>query len=254
MALTYTGDYESPFPAKVSSSNVRAIVAMPSNPGMKAGSQSTPKFKGAKGSQRPLTPLANICFNKADPELAPSYAKAFRQWVADSDELNTVLDFEASLLAHAKLYALADYMLLPALQAQVFQCLRILLMFIKFKFPRFLRNPASIANTPVVGNIITLVRYVYANTTKSESEEEPFRKLIINFIALNYDQFEDQGGEVLRFIEQGGDCLVDVYDKVRRNEITLKNELFEAKQELRNARVELRNANDRIRELQEASG
>lgn len=229
----YTGDYESPFPAEVSSSNVRAIVApVPSNPGVKAGSQSTPKFKGAKSSQRLFTPLVNICFNKADSELAPSYAKAFMQWAADSDELNIVFDFEASLLAHAKLYALADYVLLPALQAQIFYRLRDLLLFItapSVKFPRFTCEPTSIANTPVVGNIITLVRYVYANTTKSETEEEPLRKLITNFIALIYDQFEDQGGEILRFIEQGGDCLVDVYDKVRRNEITLKNELFETK-------------------------
>lgn len=47
---------------------------------------------------------------------------------------------------------------------------------------------------------------------------------------------------------------MDIYDKMRRNEITLKNELFETRQKLRNARVKLRNANDRIRELQEASG
>lgn len=200
-----TGGYESPFPAEVSSSNVRAIVApVPSNPGVKAGSQSTPKFKGAKSSQRLFTPLVNICFNKADPELAPSYAKAFMQWVVDSDELNIVFDFEASLLAHAKLYALADYVLLPALQAQAFYRLRILLLFITAPsviFPRFTWDPTSIANTPVVGNIITLVRYVYTNTTKSESEEEPLRELITTFIALNYDQFENQRGEILRFIE-----------------------------------------------------
>ena len=62
-----------------------------------------------------------------------------------------------------------------------------------------------IANTPVISIILTLVQYVYATTTRLESEEEPLRNLISTFIALNYDHIQDKGGEVSRFMEQGGD-------------------------------------------------
>ena len=77
----------------------------------------------------------------------------------------------------------------------------------------------------MISIILTLVQYVYATTTRLESEEEPLRKLISTFIALNYDQFRDKGGEVLRFMEQGGDFQGGLYDKVRRYEVALRAEL-----------------------------
>lgn len=73
---------------------------------------------------------------------------------------------------------------------------------------------------------------MYANTTKLESEEEPLRELISTFIALHYDQFGNEEGEVLRFMEQGGDLPGDVHDKVRRNELAFKEELKAVKKDL----------------------
>ena len=183
--------------------------------------------------------LAKIAFNKAEPEITPSNAEAFKQWAAKFPQSPCVLNFEAALLTHARLYALADYILLPALQAQVFQRLKALFLFISA--PTYTSSSGvltfslPLANTPVIGNIITLIRYVYANTTRLENEDEPLRELISTFIALYYDQFDDEGGEVLEFMAHGGDFQGDVHDKVRRNEIALKKEVALLKKKLKEA-------------------
>ena len=231
----YSGDYESPYPTKVPQPGAEVLevpvpeTSVPSNSNAKEGSQSTPKSESAKGSQRPLIPLAKYPFNETDPELRPCDAEAFKQWVLKFPHSPCVLDFQASLLTHAKLYALADYMLLPTLKAQSFQRLKALLLFISAPTYSSAANTATLSlpvtNTPVIGNIVALVRYVYANTTRLESEDEPLRGLISTFIALHYDQFDDEGGEVSELVKQGGDFVVDLHDKVRRNVIALKQEV-----------------------------
>lgn len=236
----YTGDYQSPFPAEAQAKAENLEVpaqntSLHPNP----DANESPKDASAKGSQRPLMSLANIPFNKADPELGLSNAEAFKLWAAKFPQSSCVLDFEAALLTHAKLYALADYMLLPALQAQIFQRLKALFLFISAPAYTSSSGAATLSlplgNTPVIGNIITLIQYVYANTTRLESEDEPLRELISTFIALHYDQFDDEGGEVLEFMAQGGEFQGDVHDKVRRNEITLKNEIEVLKTRLEEA-------------------
>lgn len=236
----WTGDYESPIPTETAKPDANSSeidvpkTSVPPSPDEKEP-QSTRK-KSAKGSQQPLTPLETLAFSKAYPERAPSHAEALTQWAAYFKQSSCVLNFEATLLAHAKLYALADYMLLPALQAHVFQRLRAVLIFIvRPTYPHAVfmeRNSLPIANTQVIDNIIALIQYVYANTTQLESEEEPLRELISTFLALHYDQFVDKGGQVLRFMEQGEDFQGDVHDKVRRNEVSLKKELMAVKEEL----------------------
>lgn len=248
----YTGDYESPFPAEAPQPKAENLevpaqnTSVHPNPDAKVP-QSSPKNESAKGSQRPLMSLADIPFNKAEPELRPSNAEAFKQWASKYPHSPCVLNFEAALLTHARLYALADYMLLPALQAQIFQRLKALFSFISTAAYTSSSGVATLslplANTPVIGNIITLIQYVYANTTRLESEDEPLRELISTFVALHYDQFDDEGGEVLEFMAQGGDFQGDVHDKVRRNEIALKKENALLKKKLKEV-------NNAIKELQ----
>ena len=244
----YTGDYESPYPAEAPRSDAGLPgcfpeTSMPYNPDVRGIPPVIPQSESPKSSRRPLTPIANISFNKADPEVKSSNAEAFKQWAAKSSKKLCVLDFEAALLTHAKLYALADYMLLPTLQAQVFQRLKALLVFISaphtLSYLSFPSPSEPIANTPVIGNILTLVRYVYGNTIGLESEKEPLRNLISTFIALHYDQFDDEGGEVVRFMEQGGDFQADLHDKLRRNEMALKAEVQALKKKLREAHKEI---------------
>lgn len=259
----YTGDYDSPFPTEVPQPGAEgqdshvpesliptevpqpgaeggespvSEISVPSTSSGEENNQSTPKHASVKRS-RSLMALASITFNKADPELRPSHAEAFDQWATKFLDRSRALDFEAALLAHAKLYALADYMLLPTLQAQIFQRFRNLLFFI-CSGVTVLRLP--LANTPVIGNLITLIRYVYANVTRLESEKEPLQDLISTFIALHYDHFDDKGGEVLQFMKQGGDFQRDLHEKVRRNEIALKEEVLSLKEQLRDARNSIR--------------
>ncbi|CAF9935201.1 hypothetical protein IMSHALPRED_010136 [Imshaugia aleurites] len=256
----YTGDYESPFPAKTSQPQTEVMkieipkISMSSIPDVKkiapctfdfgnGGKKfgTTPKeSESAKGSKRPPTPLANIYFKKADPEIVTFRSEAFKQWAAKFTETPCDLNFEATLLAHAKLYALADYMLLPTLQAQAFQRLKDLLGFISAKVYTPPSHPGVLVfrDPAVVDDILTLVRYVYANTTGLESEEEPLRKLVSTFVAQNYDQFEDDKGEVLKLMGQGGDFPGDLHNKVRRNELALNEEVKALEEKMRrNERV-----------------
>ena len=84
LELLYTGDYESPCPAgdpqpEAKASEVRGPeTSVPSSRDVEAP-RSTPKSENAKGSQRPLIPLADNSSSKTDPELAPSNAEAFKQ-------------------------------------------------------------------------------------------------------------------------------------------------------------------------------
>lgn len=246
----YTGDYESPYPTEVPLPGAESLevlvpeTSIPSNENTKEKPQSTSKSESASGSRRPLPLFANMHFNKIDADLRPSNAEAFKQWAVEREDAGRWqgkeydkgdLDFEVALLAHAKLYAFADYMLLPALQAHAFERLRALL--------HFIREPTGTSDTGLtllsppledmrlIGNIITLVQYVYANTAKLESEEEPLRELTSTFIAPNYvpyaDLREDKGKmfeKALGSMEQSEDIREDVNDKVRRNEFAMKRE------------------------------
>lgn len=230
----YTGDYESTLPtAEAARSKAQALQARVSEgttPFMWTDERPTITLKEAESrSKAPLTCLKDIRFNNDEPKVAPSHAETFELWAATHRQDHVILDCEATLFAHAKLYALADYMLLPALQAQVFQRLKAVLIFISPSAdifnPDFESASAHMAKLPAVRHIITLGEYVYANTTRTESEEEPLRKLISTFIALNYDQFDDDAGVVQAFLEQGGEFQDDVHDKVRRTLFGLKERL-----------------------------
>ena len=221
----YTADYESPYPVEAPQSKAQVpetgaqetkvaseqVVGLPSiAPG---------KTESAKGSL--MIYLQDVHFNKAGPKPAPSHAEAFTEWATKFKAAPKSLIFEATLLAHAKLYALADYMLLPDLQAQVFQRLKAVLLMTSgpSQFPGL---GLPIPNEPVIGDIIKLIRYVYENTTKLESVEEPLRELISTFVAFNYDQFRDEGRVVRKFMEEGGEFHGDVYVKVARLQLALK--------------------------------
>lgn len=224
----YTGDYQCPYPAEVPQSVLEDLkIRIPETP--MPSKEREKCFKPApKGLVFPrrLAPLMDVHFTKANQGLAPSQAEAFKLWSAKS---HGVLNFEATLLAHAKLYVLADYMLLPTLQAQNFYRLKAVFTFINQSSysPDTHSTSDSLfkENMPVIENIINLAQYVYTNTTRLGTEEEPLRKLVSTFIALNYDQFRDERGVVQGFLAQGGDIQADILDKVGKYQLDLKYEL-----------------------------
>lgn len=250
----YTGDYESCYPVDAQPVAERpdsgaSKSSVPSNPDVEHY-QDKPKSESANRLQRPVTPLTDIYFRKAKPGLVTRNAEAFKQWAAKCTLTPCDFDFEARLLEHAKLYALADYMLLPTLQAEVFQRFKELLVFISaptynrtigFTFPSL-----STADTSIFCKISTLVRYIYANTTRLESEEEPLRELISAFAALHYDQFSDDDMDLLRSTEEGWEFSGDLHDKMQRNQSTLKKELEAVKEELEAVKKELSQVKDKF--------
>ena len=221
----YTGDYESPYPVEVPQSELEETGILISESPAPAPSRQKVSYSMVPPKQMALGAFTDLDFQKAVPGLASSHANAFESWAAKS---HGVLNFEATLLAHAKLYALANYMLLPTLQAQVFYRLKAVLLFISPSTNSlslaFTKPGLFIANLPVIYNIVTLIEYVYANTARLESEEEPLRKLISTFVTLHYDQFRDDRGVVLAFMRQGGDFQGDIHDKMGKYQLDLKNE------------------------------
>ncbi len=110
----------------------------------------------AENSNRPLTPVMSLQF--PNPDTKPKYcsAETFTAWKETCQPRSNTLTYEVTLLCHAKLYALADYMILADLQAQAFRRLQNTLDFIN-NFE---------ALTPVVNDLVKLVRYIYANTSR----------------------------------------------------------------------------------------
>ena len=107
----YTGDYESPYPAED---------PHPEHPQSYAELPELHRSPfAAWPSQHTKECLADMSSSEADPGLVSPKAETFEQCAASFTKPRYLLNFEATLLAHAKLYVLADYMLLPSLQAQV---------------------------------------------------------------------------------------------------------------------------------------
>ncbi|KAK3167823.1 hypothetical protein OEA41_004269 [Lepraria neglecta] len=190
----YTGKYSYPTPA-----SSRKTIAF------STFAQSSVEKPKTADITCPLMLLTHIQFKKAgcDPKpdrpLSPGWVSAI--------EDRKKHGLEAVFLADAKVYALADYILLPELQALAFECLA----------ATFTSTGALTPNTPVIADLVILVDYVYANTVKPREYEEPLRELVTTYIALNFDLFRDEGGAVKRLMDQGGTIVVDVWEKVVRN-------------------------------------
>jgi len=219
----YSGDYSSPYPEPPSSS-------------MKPGSTGTKRaatFQTIQASARPAsdfgladqfakvdirrdnsvntsnrimtsTPLSGLFFDRIDYQHRKSSIESFDLWMKTCGWQPWELNFEAALFAHAKIYCLANYMLLPDLQALAFQHLKTILMFID---PLHSRSPA-------ISNIVALVRYVYAHTTRPQNGGEPLQRLLTTFIVINASGFRDDGGgEISQLMNEGGDFAVDLWCK-----------------------------------------
>ena len=210
----YSNDYESPFPVKLPSSTPAKVKASKIFPGKakKKGQDNHTSSKMADtttgDTHRPLTPLSEIHFSY--PSNRPiGYDQRFTEHVAKLTEAKDAFDYQHLLLIHAKVYALANYMLLPKLQSEALERLKSILHFIGSLSQ--LSNP----QVSVIPNLVNLVTYVYANTNKLMSEEEPLRKLVSTYIASNFVCFDGEG--VQELIERGGDFVLDVWQKARRD-------------------------------------
>ena len=125
-------------------------------------------------------------------------------------------------MTHAKLYALADYLLLENLKILAAKRLCANLLFIGAFQP----------GTPAIDDVAMIARYVYANTNNyrdgKPEEEEPLRKFISAVIATNFKNFVGEGAN--QVFRDGGDLVMDICHKARAQTVAMgKDELSPSK-------------------------
>lgn len=103
-------------------------------------------------------------------------------------------DYQPALLASAKVYAMANYFLLPELKNLAIQRLQETLGLVGWPAPE--------------STMVALIEYVYAHTDGQIGEEEPLRKLVTTFAASNYANL--QGPQFRTLMSDGGDFVVDL--------------------------------------------
>ena len=210
----YTADYASPYPHSPGSHPQENSDTLPSASAVNAtlsplsGSRYGFQSGASTTNTSPCHGNPNSCTNEVrEPVCKTSYYDDFVNWTQQFAGLNPILSHSEALMAHAKLYALAEYALLPQLKAQVAQRLRFHILFIG--------KPQ--ADPAAMKDIAVLARYVYANTTGRRTggveSEEPLRRSISGFIAQNFAAFV--GPEAEQVIAEGGELTVDIFAKLR---------------------------------------
>ena len=224
----YTGDYNAPNP-KVPSSFVENHHQVPKS----AAAAKHPKY-----STRALTPFANLRFSMLPLPAKRTESEKCETWMQKFGDARYDMDYEPTLLAHAKLYVLANYMLLPGLQAFTFERLHNLLSTM---------SPIEM-DKPVMSNLVNLIEYIQATTTRPDDGEEPLHRLITTFIAYNFSQFDDDDGEVQRLMNQNRDFAKDVLVKVRNIMEDMQRESAGLRRDILNQKEKYE---QRIRDLSE---
>lgn len=110
----------------------------------------------------------------------------FERWAQDELQSLGELDYEAPLMAHARLYAMASHFMLDNLLILTWQRVFSLLV-----------TMGPYRTTPtVIGNLITLIRYVYSETNDLGDDKGSLRDLVTKTVARHYkeirgDQFDE---------------------------------------------------------------
>ena len=149
-------------------------------------------------SMKTHTSLTHVHFRKFG-FVHESEKTTYARWKRAGENRKTS-GLNSTTLADAKVYALADCMLLSELQAFAFEGVAATLISVGSFTP----------NTQNMSDIIMLAEYVYANTVKPRDHEEPLRELISTCIAMDFDLFHDEGGLVEQLMDQDGTIAVDM--------------------------------------------
>lgn len=150
---------------------------------------------------RPLTPFNEYLEKSLPPTKDPPATDEERLEPFDPEDYN----YEEVLLAHAKVYALANYKSVDTLRALALKRLLLALW----------RLHPIVPASHISMNIVDLANYVYANTDDLVNSEEPLRKLTSHFIALNLAAFQTEP-KAVELMAQGGDLVKDLMAKICR--------------------------------------
>ena len=161
-----------------------------------------------------------------------TWSTCLKGWVNSLPTANDEASLATLLLTHARVYSLADYTLLPDLKALCLQRFKIILIAI-----------SNLPTLPSIGDLPKVISFVYANTVKpgEGEEEEPLRRLISTFIALNFSDFDIGGAnEVRHFLSGEEDFVVDIWGKIRTNTAIVNGRLKQCEEELAAKKMRLR--------------
>lgn len=215
MEFLHTGNYQYPDPSPASSGK-QSAPEEPSQDLVRPGIVEKPSDKAKSGSNRPLTPLDKCLSN------IPLQEQNNRETdQARLDRFSAQDDYRELLFSHAKVYSLAHRKSIHALQVLALRRLSMVLLKI---------NPIQ-PDSPTTLNFIDLAKYVYSHTDSLVSSEEPLRKLISQFAALNITVLQNRE-EMAGLMSEGGDFVNELTPKVgRRVTITKKSPKPEVKKE-----------------------
>ena len=198
-----TGDYESPYPDDVGRSKSSEEQAVDLKDSVKTSSV------GPAANATTTADSNRENLPKVVPQTCPTKTQAekYEEWSQRGPSTDPTaaggFDFEPTLMCHAKLYALADYVCLPDLQNLCYQRLSTAMLHVNRFFP----------DEWLTENVANLARLVYANTPQETGRIEPLRHFVSSFIAVNISEFVGTG--IDDFFHEGGDCVVDVMKKLR---------------------------------------
>lgn len=150
---------------------------------------------------RPLTPLNSCMEGLIKPKR--TYVPCCEDRLLDFAPADH--DFKNALLTHAHVYALAQYKDIESLRTTALDRIYSTLKHL---------NPLPI-NSHSALSVVELASYTYANTDHLSQSEEPLRRLVSHFAALNFAALltETEAGGLL---VKGGEFVKDVMEKVRR--------------------------------------
>lgn len=171
----------------------------PTAPGTIQSSQGSGGGGGSPSDRRcPLTPL-DQCLPRCLQESRKTDAERLEWFLPDQH------GYKEALLSHAAVYALARYKAVDSLQILALRRLTMTLSRISQILPD--------SSLPL--GVIDLVKYVYSHTDALSSTEEPLRRLISQFAALNFPALQT-GAEFVELMSEGGDFVNDLMAKVSR--------------------------------------
>lgn len=124
-------------------------------------------------------------------------------WLERVDTAN--FDFKELFLVHATVYTLAQFKSIAPLKALAHGRLSRTLLKL---------HPLG-CNPHLATNLVSLATYVYANTDSLTSSEEPLRRIVSHYVALNFARWQEEPAAV-RMMCTGGDFVVDVLGKICR--------------------------------------
>lgn len=156
---------------------------------------------------RPLTPLEQ-CLPRCFLENRKTDAERLECFVPEQHE------FKEALLSHAAVYALACYKDVDSLQLLALRRLAMTLSAI---------SPIRVDARLSMG-IADVVKYVYSHTDALRSSEEPLRRIVSQFAALNFPALQAKA-EFAELLSEGGDFVNDLMAKVSRRLVAAEREL-----------------------------